>query len=121
MRNNEPSGVPCDRSTIRFGDDETYPGTPEISGARVEDLGDSGIAYSIYEGTLSGIYDHLSYVCKISGTPTGTGLRYYDITPAAGNTYYLVTASMSSGEGTSGYDSGGSERDPALNTCGALP
>ncbi len=84
-----------------------------------EDLG-AEKGYNIYEGTLQGIYDHTSLICKTAGTVSGTQ-RYYDITPAPGKTYYLVTASADYGEGTSGYDSNLTERNPALNTCGAMP
>ena len=86
-----------------------------------EDRGDTGVAYNIYEGDLGRIYDHTSIACLTSGTDNGDGYRYDDITPSSENRYYLVTQSSETEEGTSGYDSGGFERDSLLNTCGVLP
>ena len=66
--------------------------------------------YSVYEGTLGSFYNHLPKTCATGGT-TAT------ISPAVGNTYYLVVPRDNVNEGSYGLDSEGNPRPPAIATC----
>jgi len=68
--------------------------------------------YGIYEGTLGSWYSHYSKVCTDSG-----GDLTEEITPASGNTYYLVVPLNSNDEGSYGTDSSGSQRPPGTSPC----
>jgi hypothetical protein len=87
-----------------------------------EDLGPTVAAYNVYEGTLGSFASHAPLACHASGTPDGTGRRYLEVIPgAAGDAYYLVTASDACGEGSSGRR-GDTRRRPAPATlCGPTP
>lgn len=63
------------------------------------------IDYGIYEGTLGTWYSHAMKDCSDGG-----GDRAEEITPSAGNRYYLVVSLSASGEGSYGKDSAGAER-----------
>lgn len=94
------------------------------SGLRLtwEDLGPTVPAYNVYEGTIGNWYSHAPLLCRVTGTPDGTGNRFLDITPTgAADHYYLVTASDACGEGSPGRASSGLRRPMANGTCGAAP
>jgi hypothetical protein len=66
--------------------------------------------YSIYEGTLGSFSGHLPKNCD-------TGTTAANVSPAIGNTYYLVVPRDGSNEGSYGADSAGTPRPPAIATC----
>jgi hypothetical protein len=82
-----------------------------------EDLGFPVTGYNVYEGAIGSWYSHGSVACD---APVGrTGTRLDQVVPdAPGSRYYLVTASTSCEEGTAGYDSVSTERDPSRLGCG---
>jgi DNA-binding beta-propeller fold protein YncE len=81
-----------------------------------QDLGGAVGAYNIYEGTLGGGYNHVPKACG-AAVSAANGRLQATITPAAGNTYYLVTAADLCQEGTSGSDSSGNPQPAANLTC----
>jgi DNA-binding beta-propeller fold protein YncE/mono/diheme cytochrome c family protein len=81
-----------------------------------EDLGGAAGAYDLYEGVLGGGYNHAPRSCNAQTTPAN-GRRQVQVTPAAGSTYYLVTAADLCQEGTSGADSAGVPRPSTNLTC----
>jgi hypothetical protein len=81
-----------------------------------QDLGGAVGTYNIYEGTLGGGYNHAPKACAAAVTAAGGRLQA-TLTPAAGNTYYLVTAADLCQEGTSGSDSSGTPQPSANLTC----
>jgi len=81
-----------------------------------QDLGGTVGGYNIYEGTLGGGYTHVPKACAVATTRVN-GLRQARVTPAAGNTYYLVTASDLCQEGISGTDSSGAPQPGTNLTC----
>jgi len=82
-----------------------------------QDLGGSVGAYNVYEGTLGGGYNHAPKACQLAPPAAVNGRLQTQLTPAAGNTYYLVTASDLCQEGTSGVDSSGAQRPASYLTC----
>ncbi len=64
--------------------------------------------YAIYEGTLGDFTSHVQIDCS-----DDAGDRIEEITPAPGNTYYLLVAIGGSDEGSYGVDSAGVERPSA--------
>ena len=67
--------------------------------------------YEIYEGALGDFTSHADITCSTGGATT------LDVTPAAGNTYYLVVPANRSFEGSYGADSGGVERPTGASAC----
>jgi hypothetical protein len=76
--------------------------------------------YNAYEGTVGTWYSHggaSGNVCGAAVTDLGDGTGRTDVTPSAGDRYYLVTAAAGGVEGPSGYDSGAAQIPAAQNTC----
>ena len=71
--------------------------------------------YGIYEGFLGRYYSHSSIVCR-EAEPALTE----EITPGAGDRYYLVVPHSQALEGSYGTDSDGNERPAGASPCGAL-
>jgi hypothetical protein len=87
-----------------------------------EDQGAAVPAYNIYEGTLGSTGSHRPLLCRVTGTPDGTGGRVLDFAPSDdGDHYYLVTSSDHCGEGPAGRASGGRLRSFPFGRCGAAP
>ena len=81
---------------------------------------DSVNGYNIYEGTIGTYYSHASApgnLCSATFLDLGSGEMRAEITPSAGNHYYLVTAFGEGSEGPSGFRSNGVEIDPGQSTC----
>lgn len=72
----------------------------------------AALDYAIYEGTLGDFTSHSMKDCSDDGTPLAE-----EITPAAGNTYYLVVPMTLSHEGVYGLSSDGRPRPAATLTC----
>jgi hypothetical protein len=66
--------------------------------------------YEVYEGALGDFSSHVPSLCTTAGATTAT------LTPALGNTYYLVVPRNSQYEGSYGQDSFG-ERPQGLSSC----
>ncbi|MGH9866658.1 MAG: hypothetical protein ACREAA_00630 [Candidatus Polarisedimenticolia bacterium] len=88
-----------------------------------QDLG-AGFQYNLYAGSLTSFYSHgtsqLSCGEVGAGTSCAAGGCARSLTGATlppGDIYFVVTASAFGAEGTSGFASGGAERDPLQNTC----
>jgi hypothetical protein len=81
-----------------------------------EDLGGSVGGYNVYEGTLGGGYTHVPIACGATTTLVN-GMRQVQVTPSAGDRYYLVTATGLCQEGTSGSDSSGTPQPGVNLTC----
>ena len=78
------------------------------------------LGYNLYEGAIGAYYSHAfapGNVCNLPTTDMGGGKLRGEITPSAGNHYYLVTAFTSTMEGPSGYSSAGVEIPPSMSTC----
>ena len=76
--------------------------------------------YNLYEGSLGTWYSHANTPgsrCSISATDLGTGEMRAEVSPSAGDHYYLVTAYAGGIEGPSGFRTGGQEIDRAQSTC----
>jgi hypothetical protein len=97
------------------------PGPPGLLRLGWEDQGPTVPAYNIYEGTIGSFYSHAPVACHVTGTLDGAGSRFLDITPGAGDRYYLVTASDSCGEGSPGRGSDGRRRPLPNGSCGPTP
>ena len=69
------------------------------------------IDYEIYEGTLGNFASHLPIACSTAGARTAS------ISPAPGDTYYLVAARNASVEGSLGKDSALAERLASTAAC----
>ncbi len=69
--------------------------------------------YEVYEGSIGDFGSHMSVICSADGGTTTT------ITPAAGNTYYIVGPRGPTREGSYGTDSQGNERPQAIGPCSA--
>jgi hypothetical protein len=67
--------------------------------------------YEIYEGTLRSFTSHLPVACSTAGSRTAS------VSPAPGDTYYLVAASNGSVEGSLGKDSALAERPASTGAC----
>ena len=67
--------------------------------------------YEVYEGTL------LSFGTRAPRTCSTGGALTYGLTPAAGDTYYLVVPANASREGSYGTDSSNVQRPPAAGAC----
>jgi hypothetical protein len=67
--------------------------------------------YEVYEGTLGDFASHAPVLCSTSGATTAT------ITPAAGNTYYVVVPRNAAAEGSYGVDSALVERPRSTAAC----
>ncbi|HZE89811.1 MAG TPA: hypothetical protein VE404_09695, partial [Verrucomicrobiae bacterium] len=81
-----------------------------------QDLGGIVGGYNVYEGSLGGGYTHAPKACQIAPA-AANGRRQVQLTPAAGSTYYLVTAFDLCQEGGSGTNSAGQPRPAASLTC----
>jgi hypothetical protein len=68
--------------------------------------------YGVYEGTIGGTFNNHGFV-----TCTTAGAQNTTITPAAGDTYYLVVPTNGSVEGSYGLNSAGTERSQGPSTC----
>jgi hypothetical protein len=68
----------------------------------------NAIGYAVYEGTIGQWYSHVARSCSASGP----GLSD-ELTPSAGNRYYLVVPLGVNGEGSYGRASNGTEIPPA--------
>lgn len=67
--------------------------------------------YAVYEGTLGTPGSHTARFCTTGGS------RLKVLTPAAGNTYYLVVPTQAGREGSYGSLAEGAERPPAASAC----
>ena len=67
--------------------------------------------YAIYEGTLGSFGSHVPVTCTTAGATS------LSVTPAAGDTYYLVVPTHADREGSYGKDGAGVERVPAAGAC----
>ena len=67
--------------------------------------------YAVYEGTLGIPGSHTARFCTTGGS------RVKVLTPAAGNTDYLVVPTQAGREGSYGSLAGGAERPPAASAC----
>jgi len=104
----------------RVPDGSTLPGTAlridsgagdqiSLSWGESCELGDSD--YAVYEGMLGDFASHTVAMCSTGGA-TSTGLS-----PAPGNTYYLVVPSNGTVEGSYGTASDGAPRTAAFSAC----
>jgi hypothetical protein len=82
-----------------------------------QDLAGAVGGYNIYDGTIGSWYSHAPAQCGASTSPI-SARRELDLTPAGGNTYYLVTAFDVCVEGTAGSNSAGTPLPAANLTCG---
>ena len=73
---------------------------------------DGGTDYGIYQGTIGTWYSHVAIGCFDVGSD-----RTETISPAAGNTYYLVTPRNDAAEGSYGPRSSGVERPVGGGAC----
>jgi hypothetical protein len=73
---------------------------------------DGATDYGIYEGTIGTWYSHTLKDCNDAG-----GDRTEQITPAAGNRYYLVVANNFQAEGSYGQATSGAERPVGTAVC----
>ena len=67
--------------------------------------------YGVYEGTLGSFTSHVARLCSTAGSRTA------ELTPAAGNTYYLVVPNDEVQEGSYGTNSSGVQRPPSNAGC----
>ena len=67
--------------------------------------------YNIHEGTLGDFTSHVPKSCGTGGATTWT------VSPAAGNTYYLVTPADGAVEGSYGRTGGDAERPQGAANC----
>jgi hypothetical protein len=67
--------------------------------------------YEVYEGTLGIFPSHAPRLCTTAGGTTAT------LTPAEGDTYYLIVPVHGVLEGSYGRDSHGTERPPGVSAC----
>jgi hypothetical protein len=67
--------------------------------------------YAVYEGTLGSFDSHVAVSCTTGGALARS------LTPAVGNTYYLVVPTHADREGSYGQDSSGTERPPGAGAC----
>jgi hypothetical protein len=102
-----PPTVEIDKSSITPGD-LTIRWDPSCSAG--------GIDARVYEGTLGSFNSHQAITC----TDTGSD-RTEDVTPAAGNTYYLVVPVGATSEGSYGIDNSGERPQGSPGTCTPLP
>jgi hypothetical protein len=102
---------------------------PSRSGERCESGGpqylyfqrlDSVTGYNNYEGTIGTWYSHKDApgnLCNANVTDLGNGEMLAEITPSAGDRYYLITAYRDLDEGPSGFDSDGIEIPAKDSSC----
>ena len=69
------------------------------------------VDYAVYEGSLSSFAGHAPRTCSTGGA------RSYGLTPAAGDTYYLVVPVHADREGGYGTDSTGAQRPQGPGAC----
>jgi hypothetical protein len=69
------------------------------------------VDYEVYEGSIGDFTSHAPRLCSTAGATTAT------LTPAAGNTYYLVVPANGVREGSYGRRSDGFERPPGALAC----
>ena len=74
-------------------------------------------SYNVYEGIVGSWYSHVSTGCALNPAQVGGRLEEAMSEPT-GSRYFLVTASSSCGEGSTGVDAFLMPRDPSLLTCG---
>jgi len=101
-------------------DGDAVPGTP----LTVDKLGAGAIRlrwddscrvsdtdYGVYEGELGDVASQVSRTCSTGGVPL------YDLTPAAGDRFYLVVPHNGGVEGAYGTASAGGTRPAAITSC----
>lgn len=71
---------------------------------------------ALRRGSIGSWYTHAPAQCAASTVPA-SGRRQFDLTPSAGNRYYVVTAYDVCLEGTAGTNSAGTPRPAANLTC----
>jgi N-acetylneuraminic acid mutarotase len=99
---------------LRLLEDGASPTGYSLRFQRVE----AATGYNVYEGTVGGWYDHGSgAACGAPAEDLGTGEMRAEITPSAGNRYFLVTARDAAAEGVSGYGSSGAPIPASQSTC----
>ena len=69
--------------------------------------------YAVYEGSLG------SFAARVPRTCTTAGAQNYNLTPAAGDAYYLIVPVHADREGSYGTDGTGAERPQAAGACAA--
>ncbi len=67
--------------------------------------------YEIYEGTIGNFDSHEQFLCSTAGQTT------LSVSPAGGDTYYLVVPTNGLAEGSHGVDGAGDERSQGLSPC----
>lgn len=67
--------------------------------------------YAVYEGQLGGFTDRTPRTCSTGGALS------FSLTPAAGNTYYLIVPVHADREGSYGTDGSGIERPQGTGAC----
>jgi len=104
----------------RVGDGGAAPGVPLTA---AKGAGDSivlswGVScvssdadYAVYEGSLGDFTSHAPAACSTAGALS------FGLTPAAGDSYYLVVAVHADREGSYGTDGGGAERPQGASSC----
>ena len=103
----DPGTVP---PTIRVRKSLLTPGNLNITWSTSSSAG--GEDYGIYEGTIKTWYNHTSIDCHDDG-----GDLQEEVTPAAGNKYYLVVPNNPDAEGSYGQRSSGVERPQGTSPC----
>ena len=71
--------------------------------------------YAIYAGTVGTYYSHASVLCSTGGSASWTNL-----TPGAGDQYYLIVPLSASEEGYFGNDSAGAPIPRGTGPCRIL-
>jgi hypothetical protein len=103
---------PGEALAVKVEPSPTTPGNLVISWS--PDCSTAALDYAIYEGTLGDFTSHGMKDCSDDGTVLSE-----EITPAVGNTYYLVVPMTIDDEGVYGSNSAGKPRPPARFTCRA--
>ncbi len=67
--------------------------------------------YEIYEGTIGNFDSHEQLLCSTAGQTT------LSVSPAGGDTYYLVVPTNGLAEGSHGVDGAGDERSQGMSPC----
>jgi hypothetical protein len=109
----DPGRVPVPTLTVSKG--PSFPPMLDLSWGPSTSAGADD--YTIYEGnlqTLRTAYSHLPEVCSTGGSTNET------ISPAAGDSYYLVVPLNDYDEGSYGTNSSGTERPPGSSPCRLL-
>jgi hypothetical protein len=81
---------------------------------------DSLDGFNFYEGNIGAWYSHAGSPgnrCNLAATDLGTGEMRAEISPSAGDHYYLVTAFGGGAQGPSGFASSGMEIPRLQSSC----